>query len=59
MPFAEPALAAEPSEPSPFLLEFFLVQGIGFRCTAYRDLDGKWRDALNHEELFGEISVVD
>ena len=58
LPCAEPAFTAGPSEPSSTLLEFFLVQGMGFRCVAYRDRHGQWRDALNNQELLGEISVV-
>jgi len=44
---------------SPFLLEFFMVQGTGFRCMAYRNDDGKWRSAFDHRELSGTIRVLE
>ena len=34
--------ATEHDETSPFLVEFFMVEGIGFQCMAYRDFEGKW-----------------
>jgi hypothetical protein len=43
---------------SPFVLEFFMVQGSGFRCMAYRNQDGKWRGAFDDEELPGAIRVL-
>jgi hypothetical protein len=43
---------------SPFLLEFFLIQGLHFRCMGYCDTDGKWRGAFNHFELPGPIRVL-
>jgi hypothetical protein len=53
----------KPAQPengnSPFVLEFFLVQGAGFRCMAYRNDDGKWRGAFNHEELPGAVRVLE
>ncbi len=53
---------SDSSEPhgarSPFLIEFFMVQGAGFRCMAYRNGDGKWREAFNNEELPGAIRVL-
>jgi hypothetical protein len=55
---ALPAVEAQP-EISPFILEFFMVQGANFRCMAYRDEDGKWRDALNNEELYGDIRILE
>jgi hypothetical protein len=47
------------TEDTPFIIEFYMVQGVGFRCAAYRDQDGKWRDAFNNEELFGEIQILE
>ena len=47
-----------PVEPPPFLLEFFMVQGVGFRCAAYCDEDGRWREAHTHEELQGPIEIL-
>ena len=44
---------------SPFVHEFFLVQGSGFRCMAYRNEDGKWRGAFDHVELPGAIRVLE
>jgi len=46
-------------ESSPFILEFFMVQGAGFRCMAYRDPNGVWRNAFNNEELMGEIYILE
>lgn len=43
---------------SPFVLEFFMVQGSGFRCMAYRNDDGRWRGAFDDEELPGAIRVL-
>jgi hypothetical protein len=48
-----------PSELPPFLFEHFMVQGVGFRCLAYCDEDGRWRDAFNNEELFGAICILE
>lgn len=42
----------------PFVLEFFMVQGNGFRCMAYRNSDGKWRGAFDGEELPGAVRVL-
>jgi hypothetical protein len=55
-PESAPRLAGESS---PFLTEFFLVQTEYFRCMAYRDQAGVWREAFNHEELTGEICIVE
>jgi hypothetical protein len=54
----EPATEEEDGA-SPFILEFFLVQGAGFRCMAYQNGDGKWRGAFDNRELPGEIKVVE
>jgi hypothetical protein len=55
----EPAAATDSSmEVSPFLLEFFMVQGAGFRCAAYCDEDGHWHEAHTREELHGPIQVL-
>ncbi len=43
---------------SPFIQEFFMVQGNGFRCMAYRNQDGKWHGAFDHEVLPGAIRVL-
>lgn len=43
---------------SPFLVEFFMVQGAGFQCMAYRNSDGKWRGAFDNRELPGAIRVL-
>ena len=58
-PLAPVPVLAELAEDAPFIIEFFMVQGVGFRCAAYRDLDGRWRDAFNNEELFGEIRILE
>ena len=43
----------------PFLVEFFMVEGKGFQCMAYCDNDGKWRNARNHFQLYGEIRILE
>lgn len=50
---------AQTAEISPFVIEFFMVEGLGFRCMAYRDNDGKWRDAFKHYELHGDIQILE
>jgi hypothetical protein len=35
-----------------------LVQCKGFRCLAYRDSAGKWRDAQRKNELSNVIKVI-
>ena len=56
-------LAVGPSESlqpaSPFVVEFFMVQGAGFQCMAYRNGDGKWREAFHDDELPGVIRVLE
>jgi hypothetical protein len=44
---------------TPFIVEFFMVQGTGFRCMAYCDEKGGWHDAFNHEQLFGDIQILE
>lgn len=48
-----------PAETTPFLIEFFVVQGPGFRCMAYCDQEGRWRNAIDNEELFGDIQILE
>lgn len=43
---------------SPFLVEFFMVQGAGFQCMAYRHRDGKWHGAFDNKELPGIVRVL-
>ena len=43
---------------SPFVYEFFIVQGAGYRCMAYRDNNGTWRAAFNHRELPGMVEIL-
>ena len=43
----------------PFVLEFFMVAGAGFRGMAYRDKDGRWHNARTHEVLRGDIFVLE
>lgn len=55
----EPLVAAnEPAQTSPFILEFFMVQGPGFRCMAYCGADARWHSAFNGEELHGDIRIL-
>ena len=49
---------AKPAE-WPFQVEFHMAQGIGFRCMAYRDSMGIWRDAFTDEILYGEIQFLE
>jgi hypothetical protein len=36
----------------------FIVQCTGFRCMAYRDNTGKWRDYFNDDEIHGEVNII-
>jgi len=36
-----------------------LVQSDGFRCMAYRDKEGKWRDYYHQDELTGNVKLVE
>jgi hypothetical protein len=45
-------------EVSPFLVEFFMVQGVGFKCMAYMGFDGKWHGAFDNRVLPGNIRVL-
>jgi hypothetical protein len=47
--------ANEPVEKSPFVVEYFMVRGLDFLGMAYRDEEGKWRNAFNHNEVSGDI----
>lgn len=59
LPQAQPLSAAETStEMWVRLIEFKLVQGPGYRCAAYCDEFGQWRNADNNEELHGDIQVL-
>lgn len=59
-PRRDEVMAAEPEKaPSPFTLEFFMVQGSGFICMAYLKDDGKWRGAFDNRELPGAIRVLE
>jgi hypothetical protein len=57
---SEPRLSADnEGGASPFIVEFFMVQGIGFRCMAYRDHDGMWRSAFDNKALSGCIRILE
>ncbi|HYA79261.1 MAG TPA: hypothetical protein VED19_01980, partial [Candidatus Nitrosopolaris sp.] len=43
---------------SPFIIEFVMVQGVGFVCMAYRDEKGKWRNAGSNDELPQPVRVL-
>jgi len=47
-----------PKRPSDKKRESFIVQCIGFRCMAYRDRMGKWRDYFNDDEIQGEVKII-
>jgi hypothetical protein len=51
--------AGERNGESPFLVEFFMVQGIGFQCMAYLGFDGKWRTAFENIVLPGTVRVLE
>jgi len=53
-----PSAAKAREEESPFIIEFYMVQCIGFQCMAYRDEDGKWRTALDNSELPGDVIIL-
>ncbi|HUA39457.1 MAG TPA: hypothetical protein VMA35_13780 [Candidatus Sulfopaludibacter sp.] len=36
-----------------------LVQTAHFRCMAYQERDGKWKDYYHQDELIGKVEVVD
>ncbi len=36
----------------------FIVQCINFRCMAYRDTRGKWRDYFNGDELPSDVTII-
>ena len=36
----------------------YIVQCEGFRCMAYRDSSGKWRDFFNDDVIQGEVSII-
>lgn len=50
--------AKQPNNAKSLVMQFLLVQGINFRCVAFCDQQGRWRDAFNREELFGDIHIL-
>jgi hypothetical protein len=44
--------------PKQFKGQSFIVQCAGYRCMAYRDSSGKWRDYFNDDEITGEVSII-
>ncbi len=44
-------LGAEQDRPLPRVGEQVVVQCEGYRCLAYRDKDGKWRNAQSGQEI--------
>jgi hypothetical protein len=60
MQACQPAFGVEEAaEASPFVVEFFMVQGLGFRGMAYCDEDGNWRNAFNNDQLMGHIYLLE
>ena len=47
-----------PDDPLPPVGKKVLVQAEGFRCLAFRDKDGKWRNAFSRAELPGTIRMI-
>lgn len=58
-PYGERSEVKQPAEESPFLAEFFMVEGPGYQCMAYNDSEGRWRKAFNNTILPGQIRVVE
>jgi hypothetical protein len=54
-----PKAEAGQDEVSPFLVEFFMVQGVGFKCMAYMGFDGHWHGAFDNRVLPGNIRVLE
>lgn len=54
----EPFNDVQVGEASPFIHEFFMVQGTGFQGMAYCNGDGKWRGAFDNKELPGAVRVL-
>ncbi len=50
--------AAKPADDPPFIVKFVLVQFINGTCLAYQDQANVWREAANHQELFGFVRVL-
>ena len=44
--------------PLPQKTKSFIVQCVGFRCMAYRDSKGQWRDYFNDDEIAGEVTII-
>jgi hypothetical protein len=57
-PYIPPPAVDKTGGKGPFIIQFYLVQGVGFRCPAYCDQAGQWRDAITNEELPGEIHIL-
>jgi hypothetical protein len=55
----ESAPAIDGSAEFPFVLEFFMVEGLGYRGMGYCDRDGNWRNAFNHDRLMGRIYLTE
>jgi hypothetical protein len=45
-------------QPIPPLGQPAMVRCPGFRCLAYRDKDGKWRDVAHNQELPEVLEVL-
>jgi hypothetical protein len=52
------APATGQKRPSPFIIRFVMVQGVNFTCMAYRDENGRWRNAQNNDELPQPVRVL-
>jgi hypothetical protein len=46
------------NQPTPPLGQPAMVRCPGFRCLAYRDKDGKWRDVAHNQELPEVLEVL-
>ena len=55
----EPEIGTENvSSGLPAIFDFVLVQAAGFRCIAYCDQNGTWREAFNHREISGQVQIL-
>ena len=55
----ESAPAVQKPAEWPFIIEFFMVECADFRCMAYCDEAGVWRNAFNHAELPGDVHILE
>jgi len=57
-PSPSPGSTGKRDDKLPPVGEVVIVQCDGFRCMAFRDPQGKWRDYFHRDELRGRIEVL-